>query len=244
MESSNKPQEILMKKLDVVICFVLAVATALIIWGAKVLWDNNARIDEGLKTVPDISGGEIRNFFTKQVEPIIRKLENGQYEISEIQGKYDFLTYQLKKMFDGRKVSQHNLPNYYKNISDVYSFSIITEKGDPVWGLVMPAVMDKAAQICGEYPGEVSEPFEVFVAVLVIHELSKLLYIRDQEHITEYDVEACVWAEICDDVILPLIENDGMIVDDRTFSWYFGWKSVGHEKNEEWLRFAQDQLQN
>lgn len=215
-------------------------------FGIHVLWDFNAKQSDGPGTEVVVKENEMKAFFSVHIEPIVQRLENGQYEIKEVQDKYDFLIHQLGKMFYGREIKKHISPTYFKQSSDVYSYSMISENGDPVWGLIAPAIMDKAMQIEGSLWDTKSETFEMFVVVHVIHELNKLLYLRDEERSAEneYIIESCVWAEICDEIVLPLVEKHGVEFDDQTFNWYSGWKDAGYEKNKHWMKFVQDQFQS
>ncbi len=225
---------------------IIVAQTAVIVvlvFGARLLWQvSSKQSDEQI--VVELARVDIEEFVDARIAPIIESLESGAYTVEEIQVKFDWLSQELKKLYDGYTVERHMSLTYYMNHSGVYSFSMI-EDGKPVWGLIAPALMDKAAQI-EEFSSEMtSEIFETFVAIQIIHELSKLTYLRDVEERTvenEYIVESYVWADLCEFILQPLVEKHQMAIDPEIYDWYYGWKMTGCEANEDWRRFVRDKF--
>lgn len=214
-----------------------------IVFGIRLLWLVCSRqADEQILIEPSLV--DMEKFVDTRISPIMEALEQGTYTIKEIQLKFDMLNIELQKLYDGHTVERRMSPTYYRNHSGVYAFSVV-EDGKPVWGLIAPALMDKAAQI-EEFSSEMtSEIFETFVAIQIVHELSKLTYLRDFEERTienEYIVESYVWADLCEFVMQPLIEKYQMAIDPEIYDWYYGWKLSECEANEDWRKFVKDKF--
>ena len=162
-----------MKKIN--IWYVIGILLVALVLFLSVIWFWNYCTVQWFKAevvqAESVDESDMKLFFERSIEPIISKLDHGTYPLEEVQKKYTSLSLDLIKKYDGRKIERKVSPTYYKNRSDVYSFSYVSNDGDPNWGLIVPALMDKIVQIDGNTAEEISESYELFVIVHALHEI-------------------------------------------------------------------------
>lgn len=189
---------------------------------------------------------ELNLAYNSKINSIQKSLEKGEYPIKEIQGLYSRINTEISRVYTGRILKRQDSPVYENKIFDKYSFSFVDSKtGNPTWGFIMPAVMAKMKKIENRQKGSSLQTVENFVAIQIVHEMSKLVFLENVPERTlenECVIESFVWCDICEEIIQPLFEKHDTVFDDEIFNWYFGWIMSGGEAGDYWREFVLKQF--
>lgn len=189
---------------------------------------------------------ELNLTYHSTIDSIQKSLEKGEYPIKEIQGLYSRINTEIGRVYTGRILKRQDSPVYENKIFDKYSFSFVDSKtGNPTWGFIMPTVMTKMKKIENWQKGSSSQTVENFVAIQIVHEMSKLVFLENVPERTlenECVIESFVWCDICEEIIQPLFEKQGVVFDDEIFNMYFGWIMTGGVAVDDWRDFVRKQF--
>ncbi len=237
-----------MKKINdrhslLVAIFVLFVVVISVVFVYK-----NASQDETVNEVGVNTSAEaaLSLAYNSKINSIQKSLEKGEYPVKEIQGLYSRINTEIGRVYTGRILKRQDSPVYENKLFDKYSFSFVDSKtGNPTWGFIMPAVIMKMKKIENWHKSFQSPTVENFVAIQIVHEMSKLVILEKVPERTlenECVIESFVWCDICEEVIQPLFEKNSVVFDDEIFNWYFGWVMTGGEAGDDWREFVRKQF--
>ena len=184
-------------------------------------------------------------FWNMEMNEILVPLSNGQYILSEVQQRYDWLNDQIVKKYIKRIIVNISdvLPKDSAGEGKLIAFGASLKDSQPQIAIFVPALLLIFEQMMFIGRRDSRQLFQNFVVISFIHELEHLqMGFSSQEETSlkeTINTERRVWAQTCEQTICLFTEVYRQEISSLDLRYYSAWVNCGRNADSKaWKAFV------
>lgn len=173
------------------------------------------------------SEAECREFFSKNVETLLKSITSGKTSYPEINTR--FTSAKLNQL------SINLVTSYHWASKDIEGSAGKSSDGTPLIEIYVPAVMDAFEILKHAQMTHWHEAFESHIIVMFMHEMEHLRFDKKKADHIDINEESRTWSETCRHIIAPLAEQKIPLLGNDAVL-YVAWRdSLGNTGDPIWI---------